>query len=146
MRLHYLLFFLFGLPISVFCQKNASVDFILGIDYSHRMLSLENPNLPIDIVEMRDTAEFAKMNWRVGLNYNQRLSEKIFLKSGLRLASVGYKGAKQEGLRWPPPSARRAVPILGRRDSRGPDLRRWRRHRIATSRSSWTPRVRSARQ
>ena len=40
------------------------------------------------------------MNWRLGFNYNRRLSSRIFLKTGARLASVGYKGEKKTGLRW----------------------------------------------
>ena len=52
------------------------------------------------ILENRDNKESAKFNWRIGFNYNRRLTSKIVLKTGLRLASVGYKGEKKTGLRW----------------------------------------------
>ena len=41
------------------------------------------------------------MNWRIGFNYNRKLSNRIFIKTGVRLANVGYKHQKVEGIRWP---------------------------------------------
>ena len=52
-------------------------------------------------MESRDQTETGKLNWRIGFNYNRRLTSRIFLRTGLRLASVGYKGEKNTDLRWP---------------------------------------------
>ena len=90
------------LPICSFAQFNSSIDLIAGFEYSYRSLNLSSDaNLPIDIIALRNSKETGKLNWRFGLNYNRRLSTNIFLKTGIRLASVGYKGEKLTDLRWP---------------------------------------------
>lgn len=78
--------FLLSLPILAFSQRNTSIDFITGIDYSYRSLSGNS------IIEEIRSGETGKMNWRVGFNYNKRISEHLYIKAGLRFASVGYHG------------------------------------------------------
>lgn len=83
-------------------QIDNSIDIITGIEYSHRNLSsLNNDASSLGVIERRNSVESGKSNWRFGLNYNHKLSNKIFLKSGIRLISIGYKGEKQTDLRWP---------------------------------------------
>jgi len=102
MKIQSIIAILICLPLVIYGQHHSSVDFIVGIDYSYRSLSLTpQANLPIDITASRNSRETAKKNWRIGFNYNKRLSNKLFIKSGVRLASVGYKGEKLEDLRWP---------------------------------------------
>ena len=89
------------IPILGFGQINQTIDFISGIEYSYRNLTTSSEEgIAVGMMENRDDKETGKINWRLGFNYNLRLSNKIFLKTGLRLASVGYKGEKKTGLRW----------------------------------------------
>jgi hypothetical protein len=74
----------------------------MGIEYSFRNLSTSSSdNSIIEIFESREEQETGKLNWRAGFNYNKKLAKKLYLKSGLRLASVGYKDEKRTGLTWP---------------------------------------------
>jgi len=88
------------LPILGFSQINQSIDFVSGLDYSFRQLSNSSEDPIIELVKKnRDELEIGKLNWRIGFNYNNKLSSKIFLRTGIRLASVGYK-TKKIGLRF----------------------------------------------
>lgn len=89
------------IPILGFSQMNQTIDFITGIEYSYRSLSTSSEEeFMVGIMENRENYERGKFNWRIGLNYNIRLSKHIFMKTGLRLASVGYKREKLTGLTW----------------------------------------------
>ena len=90
------------IPTITFGQMNSSFDFIFGIENSYRILksSSEEPIVQGILVD-RDNRELKKSNWRVGFNYNKRLSNNFVLKTGIRLASVGYKDEKKTDLRWP---------------------------------------------
>lgn len=90
------------IPLVTFSQMNQSLDYVNGIDYSYRNLStLSKDEIVVGIMESRDQKETGKLNWRIGFNYNQRLTRKLLLRTGLRFASVGYKGEKNTDLRWP---------------------------------------------
>lgn len=85
----------------MYAQHNSSIDLVGAIEYSYRTYSYSgNDDLFIRLVEERNEEEKGKSNWRFGFNYNKRLTNKLFLKTGLRLASIGYKGEEQTGLRW----------------------------------------------
>ncbi len=89
-------------PIFAFAQFNSSIDFVGGLEYSYRNLKAPSgETMLIDKIEERDSKEEGKRNWRIGINYNKRLTNRFYLKSGIRLASVGYKGETFTGLRWP---------------------------------------------
>lgn len=90
------------LPVSVFSQMNSSIDFVFGLEESYRSLSTtsEDP-IVTGILNQRNGKEIRKQNWRLGFNYNKRLTKSLFLKSGIRLASVGYYDEKLSDLRWP---------------------------------------------
>lgn len=100
-KIAFILFLL--VPLVSFGQLNSSIDFITGIEYSYRSLNMDpdSSSLPFNIIDLRNNRESGKANWRIGINYNKRLSNRFYLKTGLRLASVGYKGEKQTDLRWP---------------------------------------------
>lgn len=76
------------IPILGFSQINQSIDFIGGTEYSYRNLTTSTEN---GFLESRDNRESGKINSRIGFNYNRRLTNKIFLKTGLRLVNSGYK-------------------------------------------------------
>ena len=88
-------------PYLAFSQFNSSIDLIIGMDYSYRNLNTSsNEGIVISILEKRDSAETGKLNGRLGFNFNKRLTNKLHLKTGIRLASIGYKGEKKTGLKW----------------------------------------------
>ena len=88
-------------PFPAFSQTNASIDLVAGLEYSYRSLSTSSKDeIVAGILEGRNDKESGKLNWRAGFNYNRRLSNRFHLKSGLRLASVGYNGEKRTGLRY----------------------------------------------
>ncbi len=89
-----------NIPILLTGQGISSIDFVSGIDYSFRTL---NTSLQDDITQLildsRD-GDSKKLNWRFGLNYNIKVDKKLYLKTGIRLARIGYKGEKRTGLIW----------------------------------------------
>ena len=89
------------IPLSGFCQIHSSIDFIAGVEYSYRNLNTSSKDVTvIRIMENQDNKESGKSNWRIGFNYNRKVANKIFLKTGIRLMSIGYKGEQKTGLRW----------------------------------------------
>jgi len=90
------------IPTLTFGQINSSVDFIFGLESSYRTLKNTSDDAVVqNIIQIRNSTELNKLNWRFGFNYNKRLSTKFVLKTGIRLASVGYKFEKMTDLRWP---------------------------------------------
>lgn len=83
----------FFLPLFGYSQTN-SIDLIGSLDLTYRAL-ITQEFIGDNIIEERQD-EVPKLNWRAGFNFNQQLFEKWFLKTGLRLASVGYRSAKKE--------------------------------------------------
>jgi len=88
------------LPFLILAQGNSSFDLVGGIDYSFRQLSSDSEEQIVEVILDQREREEAKVNWRAGFNYNQQLTTKTFLKSGVRLASVGYRDQKLTGLMW----------------------------------------------
>lgn len=83
---------LFCLPFLSKAQFNSSIDFTAGLNYGHRTLSDE-----ISIVEeVRNDREIGRVTWHAGFNYNKKISEKFYFKTGLRIAKKGYKSKKEE--------------------------------------------------
>ena len=88
----YLILFI---PLFGFSQLNSTIDFVSGVHYSYRNITTSSEDaMVIRIMENRDDKESGKLNWQIGLNYNRRIAKKIFLKTGLRLSTIGYKGEK----------------------------------------------------
>jgi len=85
---------LLSLPLLTFSQQSSSIDFIGGIDYTYRVLKVD------DLFTNVRSGDMWKANWRIGFNYNKRVSQHLFLKGGIRFASVGYHGKKETGLRY----------------------------------------------
>ena len=95
------LILLLSLPVLAFGQYNSSIGLIAGIEYSYRNLSAGSGNAVASLIAARrDDEETGKLNWRAGFNYNRRLSSRLFLKTGVRLASVGYE-KENKSLQWP---------------------------------------------
>lgn len=102
MKSHLIQLLIVLIPTVSMSQMNSSIDFILGLENSYRSLKTASDEITIlDLVAFREEKEFHKLNWRIGINYNKRLTNNLLLKSGIRLASVGYKNEKQTDLRWP---------------------------------------------
>ncbi|MEM9820455.1 MAG: hypothetical protein AAF985_05265 [Bacteroidota bacterium] len=79
-------------PFLGFGQFQQSIDFIGSIDYSYRQVRSTRSGPRISEILEQIVGETGKMNWRLGVNFNQRIKNNFYFKTGLRLASVGYKG------------------------------------------------------
>ncbi|MCB0642220.1 MAG: outer membrane beta-barrel protein [Phaeodactylibacter sp.] len=79
----------------------SSFDLVMGLETGYRVLQpINNSFQTTATVHNRDQAEIPSVNYRFGLNYNQRLFGRLFLKSGIRWSQNGYKTPKSE-LIWP---------------------------------------------
>jgi hypothetical protein len=104
MKTYCLALLLCGLPVLLFSQiRHSSIDLIGGVEYSYRHLivTYENDTLSADEKMERDEGETGKVQWRAGFNYNRRLAPKVFFKTGLRVAGIGYNGLNYTDVRWP---------------------------------------------
>ncbi len=102
MKLRLIIVLILLIPTFGFSQMNQSIDFVSGIELSYRQLTTRsNDQIVGAILESREQEEVMKLNWRIGFNFNRRLTSNLVLRTGLRLASVGYKGEKRTGLKWP---------------------------------------------
>jgi hypothetical protein len=96
MKLKLILLSLIVFPILLHSQSKSSLDFVLGVDYAYRSLNLVDATVEPDddllnFLTLNNRAfEKGKINARFGLNYSQKITEKLLVKSGLRLAEVGY--------------------------------------------------------
>lgn len=100
MRLKIIFLLVLFLPVFTFAQFGSTIDFIGSLEYSYRHLHLNTSHLAgtSTVLEKRENGESAKTNWRFGFNYNQRLANKFYLKTGIRWASMGYKGRKLDAI------------------------------------------------
>ena len=98
MKRFFLPFFLF-IPFITFSQINTSLDVVGGLEYSFRTL-ITNDNTGKFIASTRSN-ETGSINYRYGLNFNKRLSDKFLLRTGVRYVQGGFKSGKTTGLRWP---------------------------------------------
>ena len=88
-----LLFFLWALAMPLFSQSNSAVSVLVGGDYSSRVF-YGNDLLEEQIGDSRKT------NYRFGFNYEYKLTERTWLKTGARYARVGFVDFTYEDLRW----------------------------------------------
>ncbi|MFK7807904.1 MAG: outer membrane beta-barrel protein [Saprospiraceae bacterium] len=88
---------LLAIPLLAFGQKNHSIDFIGSVDYTFRTLQTLDESYNT-VITVRNEEEKANIQWRSGFNYNQRISERFYFKSGLRLAVLGYKAKEKQDL------------------------------------------------
>lgn len=93
----HLLLSLILFPFLATAQSNVSLDFVVGADYTFRTLYASD-NYEF-ILKVRE-AEVGKLNGRTGFNFSKRITNRLFLKTGVRLASVGYYIKKQDDVRW----------------------------------------------
>ncbi|WP_238749361.1 outer membrane beta-barrel protein [Neolewinella maritima] len=92
---------LFLLPQLSIGQASSSVDLVLGLDYTYRSLRVGDvPDILKDFTVVRNREEAPQLQWRAGVNYNRRLGSRFHLRTGIRLANVGYRGQKFTDLRW----------------------------------------------
>lgn len=71
---------IYCIPFLLFAQHKSSIDLVSGAGYAFR--DFENPSYK---------KETGVTNYLFGVNYNQRIAAKIFLKTGLHLITAGYK-------------------------------------------------------
>ncbi len=94
-----LLFSLLLFPLFCIGQTKTSLDFVAGIDLGYRNLNSTNDDPSSGnmlVIALRNDIEIKNLNLRFGFNINQKITDHIFLKTGLRFATVGYKSKKQD--------------------------------------------------
>lgn len=100
MKLNTILIIFLIIPAFTFGQFNQSFDFVTGLEYSYRSLRLTlDEDIIEEVRETKNRIDSKQLNWRFGVNYNYRVTDKVVFKTGIRLASVGYK-TEMEGLSW----------------------------------------------
>ncbi len=97
MKLSFCIFLFLWVQTLGFCQFNTTLDVLVGPEYSYRFLTGPKNSL---LISSRNEGDSGRLNWRFGFNFNQRLNQKLVLKTGLRLAFIGYKGENKTGLKW----------------------------------------------
>lgn len=83
-------------------QSNSTIDAIGGLDYSFRTIRYagDDPFVGTALTSYRKIDEKPKFTYRAGFNYNHRFFRNLWLKTGVRYASVGYYLKKDEQLIW----------------------------------------------
>lgn len=90
------------LPCLAAAQSRVSIDILGGFEVSNRHLSnTSEDEFAVEIFDKREREEGPKANYRTGLNVSIRMSDKLWLKSGFRFASVGYTSKTQYNLVFP---------------------------------------------
>lgn len=90
---------LLGYSIVSVAQMDSAIDIAAGVDYSYRLLQGDSENGQF-AKDSRDREEFPKLNYNVGVNYNGRISERLYWRSGVRFLTIGYQTRDMFG-RWP---------------------------------------------
>lgn len=86
-----LILLLVFLPFLLAAQQKFSIDFIAGEQLCYRWLHAGDDALSTQIViDDRNGREKPAFFPRYGLNFNIRLNDKTWFKTGLRLAREGY--------------------------------------------------------
>ncbi len=99
---------LFLFPVLATGQARHYFAPVFSIDYGYRYLS-ESGNMsdcgnsipPDEIMESRNNRESWRWNYRAGVDFHFRLSDRWWLKTGLRAARMGYDGGTISGFTWP---------------------------------------------
>ncbi len=81
--------------------QDSSVDVMLGLDYSFRHLYFQADDPSTNFMVEARAAEAPSINARFGLNYNHKIGEHKWIKTGLRIADLGYKLGLTTDLVWP---------------------------------------------
>ena len=92
------------IPICSFSQFNSSFEINGGLlNAYHFLKSSDTSDIIKYILSDRKSTEFSKLNWKIGFNYNKRLTQHFILKSGLNLRSMGYKTKVYTDFTFPDP-------------------------------------------
>ncbi len=90
------LLLLIGLAFPLVAQQ--SFNFSIGLNHSYRTLSAQDTSVQV-IVDVRNQ-ELPKIVGHFGVHFNQPLSTKWFIKTGINLRSFGYKNPRKPII-WP---------------------------------------------
>jgi|GEM_PF-3531662 len=87
-----LLFICTLLPFFAFAQCHSSVSVFGGVDYDYRLI----PNSVFEEGATGMLRETAQVKSRFGVNFHNRVNEKLYFKTGLRVANIGYNQLVRE--------------------------------------------------
>jgi len=78
--------------VNVDAQFIHSTDIVAGVGSSFRIIDGDGSMTEL----RRNELEVAKINGHIGFNYNYKIGKSMFLKTGVRFLSLGYKTIAQE--------------------------------------------------
>jgi Outer membrane protein beta-barrel domain len=85
------------LPFLMFSQSRSSIDFIVSPDITYRIFNtFEGDNT---FKRIYDSLENANLGIHLGINYNHRISKKMYLSGGVHYSKMGYH-IKKDNLIW----------------------------------------------
>jgi hypothetical protein len=74
-----------------FSNQKSTLDIVVGGDFGFRQIKGNSSHVESNqIVQNREGFENQKLNYRFGFNYYHGISERILIKTGLRIANPGF--------------------------------------------------------
>lgn len=84
-----------------FITAQNSFSLVMGVENGYRLLYKKGLALSDRFeADTRDQSEIPKLNYRLGVDYHQRLFKRFFIKTGVRFAQLGYRTPQSE-IVWP---------------------------------------------
>lgn len=88
-------------PFILIAQNQSSFDIMAGPTLGYRTLSTSSSDEIVQmIIDSRNERELTNISFTVGVNYNQSISKKWYLRSGVRFSRINYFTAIEDGM-WP---------------------------------------------
>jgi len=84
--------FLFFISFNLFAQNTSTADIHIGLNQSYRFIDDGGS----ETENVRNDLEIPKLNFHIGVNFNRLITSQLYVKSGLRFVSMGYKTEKRD--------------------------------------------------
>lgn len=83
--------FLLCLPFLAISQFKSSIDLLGSADINYRDINFKNSESYFQSYKYGLDGDVASVKFRFGANYNYKINDRLVLKTGLRMANIGYK-------------------------------------------------------
>jgi len=88
------------IPFVCIAQFRTSIDIVGGPEYSFRIIDENKSSENVRPFLHRKSTEEGLIKGRLGININQRILKGLFVKSGVRIADIGYKFPDLTSFKW----------------------------------------------
>ena len=92
-----ILFYFLAFPFLIFAQSRSSIDFMFSPDLTYRNYNAFNQPYT---QQLFDSIDKPNIGFHTGINYNRKVSRKIYLSGGVHLSKMGYS-SKMDNLVFP---------------------------------------------